>query len=122
MRRPHLQLVRAADEGPWPSGAVCRRFGCAAEAIELGLCALCLARYRSQRGVDEARLAALTRQLIRQPAALIAGWPTELKRPLARNLAAQLLWDRRPAIGGEPGWEAAIATLADALDECQKRR
>jgi hypothetical protein len=68
MRRSHLELVRAADAGPWPGGAVCRRFGCPAQAIELGLCALCLARYRSQRRVDEARLAALTRQLIRQAA------------------------------------------------------
>jgi hypothetical protein len=89
MRRSHLQLVRAADAGPWPTRAVCRRFGCAAEAIELGLCALCLARYRSQRRVDEARLAALTRQLIRQPGALPAGGPTDLKPPLARNLAAR---------------------------------
>jgi hypothetical protein len=122
MRCSHLQLVRAADAGPWPSGAVCRRFACSAEAIELGLCALCLARYRSQRGVDEARLAALTRQLIRQPDALIAGWPAELKPALAHNLAAKLLWDRRPASGGEPRWEAAIATLADALDECLTHR
>jgi hypothetical protein len=51
------------------------------------VCALCLARYRSQRRVDEARLAALTRQLMRQPRALPAGWSAELKPPLARNLA-----------------------------------
>jgi hypothetical protein len=122
MRRSHLQLVPAADAGPWPAGAVCRRFGCAAEAIELGLCAVCLARYRAQRRVDEARLAALARQLIRQPGVFPAGWPAELKPPLARNLAAQLLWDRRPARGGEPRWEAAIATLADALDDCLEPR
>ena len=118
MRRSHPQLVPAADAGPWPLGAVCRRFGCAAEAIELGLCALCLARYRSHRRVDEARLAALTRQLTRQPGPLVAGWPTELKPPLARNLAAQLLWDRHPAGGGGALGAAAIATLADTLDEC----
>jgi hypothetical protein len=81
-----------------------------------------LARSRAQRRVDEARLAGLTRQLIRQPGAFPAGWPAELRPPLARNLAAQLLWDRPPAGGSEPRWEAAIATLTDTVDECLKRR
>jgi hypothetical protein len=96
-----------------------RRFGCAAEAIELGLCAVCLARYRARRRVDEVRLAALTRELIRQRGAFPAGWPAELRPPLARNLAAQLLWDRG---GGEPRRAAAIATFTEALDACLEPR
>jgi hypothetical protein len=95
MRRSHLQLLPAADAGSWPAGAVCRRFDCAAEAIELGLCAQCLARYRSQRRVDEARLAALTRQLIRRPGALVAGWPAALKPPACPQPG-------RPAALGSP--------------------
>jgi hypothetical protein len=70
MRHAHLHLLTAADGGPWRPGTVCRRFGCAAEAVELGLCSLCLARYRLQRLVDQVCLAALTRQLTRQPRAL----------------------------------------------------
>jgi hypothetical protein len=54
--------------------------------------------------------------------ALPAGWPAELKPPLARNLAAQLLWDRRLAGGVEPRRAAAIATFTEALDACLEPR
>jgi hypothetical protein len=47
--------------------------------------------------------------------ALPAGWPAELKPPLERNVAAQLLWDRRLAGGVEPRRAAAIATFTEAL-------
>lgn len=111
----HLRLVPGRPAG---RTSVCRRFGCAADALQLGLCRLCFARYRAQVARDERALLALTGKLEVAAAAKLRAWPELLRPLLARNLAAQLLWELRPA-GGLDVWTAAeIASLSDALDIC----
>ena len=111
----HLRLVPGRPAG---RTSVCRRFGCAADAVQLGLCGLCFARYRAEVARDERALLALSGKLEVAAAARLRAWPELLRPLLAHNLAAQLLWDLRPA-GGLDVWTAAeIATLSDALDIC----
>jgi hypothetical protein len=111
--RRHLRLV---PDRRGVGGGVCRRFGCAAEAVQLGWCEPCFARYRAQLARDQRALLALSSRLEAAASAQPGAWPELLRPLLAHNLAAQLLWERRPA-GGLGVWTAAaIATLSDALD------
>jgi len=114
--RSHLRLVAPPERGASTAAGVCRRAGCAARAAELGLCPACLTRYRAERTHDRARLEALARELAPALDRRLAGWPAPLRRQLVRNLAAQLLWDPRPAAGADAGHAATVATLADVLD------
>ncbi len=63
----------------------------------------CLSRYRAERSRDTARLVALAGDLLPKLDQPLAGWPPELGHQLVRNLAAQALWDPRPA-GGRGAW------------------
>jgi hypothetical protein len=113
--RRHLRLVPGRGAA---RTSVCRRFGCAADALELGLCKPCFAGYRAQVARDERALLALSAKLEVAAAPKLRAWPELLRPLLAHNLAAQLLWELRPA-GGLDVWTAAeIATLSDALDIC----
>ena len=96
---------------------MCRQPGCAGSAGRLGFCAACFVRYHRRRARDRARLDALTCQLLRHAGRLWPGWPADAWPLLARNLAAQLLWDPGPEGGGQPCQAAGSATLADILAE-----
>jgi hypothetical protein len=86
--------------------------------VQLGLCKPCFAGYRAQVARDERALLALSAKLEVAAAPKLRAWPELLRPLLAHNLAAQLLWELRPA-GGLDVWAAAeIATLSDALDIC----